>query len=254
MKIATYNITHKFSRITKKEQEWEIRKNFAVKVMKKINADIFCIQEDLPDQLQLIRKKLGYGAITLSSEGQEGNSILYKKNKVKILSHGKFYLSKTPEKPSKFKDAPFIKHCSWAKISCEGKRFFVFNTHFPVPVKNEIRVKCAMVIKKKIKEIAEGNNFIFCGDLNTWPRNYFYKALGKDFIDTFLIKKQKISNTRLPWGKMDLNERIDYIFISKNLKKSFRSYKTVRDRIKHKGILCSPSDHCPVLIEINLAA
>src|SRR5690606_27105168 len=85
--------------------------------------------EDLDQQLT------GYARIGVGREdgknGGEFSSIYYKKERFKLLDHATFWLSETPETPSKGWDAALNRICSWGKFrdKVSKRDFFYFNLH-----------------------------------------------------------------------------------------------------------------------------
>src|SRR5690606_27625292 len=104
-----------------------------------------------------------------------------------LLNTGTFWLSETPEEPSKGWDAAFNRVVTWGQFESIhfGERFYVFNTHFD-HVGIEARINSAELIKNKIQEMT--NNFndpvILTGDFNLTPDTEPIKQLKETFNDS----------------------------------------------------------------------
>src|SRR3546814_14316298 len=59
------------------------------------------------------------------------SAIFYKKDRFRLLDHDTFWLSETPEVPSKGWDAALNRICTWGKFRDKESRkeFFYFNLH-----------------------------------------------------------------------------------------------------------------------------
>ena len=261
--VATYNITHMIMLVASRTLFWHTRKRFVVHLIRMADPDILCLQEDFPPQLSYIVRHTGYASISYKSRdlfNKERDAILYKHSLFSLQDSGQFFLSATPERKSKVLEARSYHHCTWAKLKhhVTKKELFVFNAHFPVPIKDESRAVIGKALGEEIRKISQSAPFVLCGDFNTWPRPWFYDALGKDFIDTFHLQPkahQVEYNTRQEWPgrtRKKAKERLDYIFIPESMKKGFLSYKIFRNKVFYKGKYWPPSDHCPVRVELAL--
>jgi endonuclease/exonuclease/phosphatase family metal-dependent hydrolase len=188
-------------------------------------------------------------------EGRDGgnngeySAIYYKKNKLKLLKSETFWLSETPKKPSAGWDAALNRIVTYGVFSTvnSNKKIVVYNTHFDHMGK-QARENSAKLILHHIK----ANNFskeqlVVMGDLNAAPKEAPIKLLSNHLEDAFttsLLKK--------PLGTFNafnihskLVKRIDYIF-TKNL--AVVEHRHIQKKLPN-GLW--PSDHLPVLIDIN---
>ncbi len=255
MNIITYNI--RYNNPGDKENAWPNRRSDVIRLLKKYKADIFSVQEALYDQV--INLKEGMSGFDYVGVGRDdGNingefsAIYYNSNRYSLLESGTFWLSKTPQIPSKSWDAALNRICTWARLREHDtqKSFYVFNTHFDH--KGAIaRKKSAELILKKIVEIADRKDpVLLTGDFNLTP-------LEKPLV----LIRQKLKDSRqvsksLPAGPMGtfngfdfkstLESRIDYIFVNKLIE--VNSYNVLTDSREGRY----PSDHLPVLTELRL--
>src|SRR3546814_6755240 len=95
------------------------------------------------------------------------SAIFYKKDRFRLLDHDTFWLSETPEVPSKGWDAALNRICTWGKFRDKESRkeFFYFNLHMDHRGK-EARKKSTLLVLEKIREIAGKTHVILSGDFN----------------------------------------------------------------------------------------
>ena len=112
--------------------------------------------------------------------------IFFKKDKFTLLKQGDFWLSKTPEIPSKGWDAKIMRICSWVYLQDikSKKKFYFFNVHYDHQGKIA-REESSKLILERIKTIAGKEPVILTGDFNgdhasTWYRRIADSGILKD--------------------------------------------------------------------------
>jgi len=216
------------------------------------------LQEALYGQITDIQKNLpdyewfGVGRDDGKKAG-EFSPVFFKKSEFILLKHGTFWLSETPDKPSKGWDAALNRIVTWGKFQSKvtGKQFIVFNTHFDHRGV-EARKESAALIRKKIEEMTYDNALpaILTGDFNLTPDQEPILLIKKYLSDAREISQEP------PYGpagtfngfKWDapLKERIDYIFVNDKVK--VLKYAILTDSKDQRY----PSDHLPVFAKIQL--
>ena len=100
------------------------------------------------------------------SEG-ESNNIFYKKDKYELVDSGDFWLSKTPDVPSKDWDSACYRICTYAVLKDKQTGFVYahFNTHFD-HVSDVAQAESVALISSKIAEIAPDIPVVLTGDFN----------------------------------------------------------------------------------------
>ncbi|TXE06664.1 endonuclease/exonuclease/phosphatase family protein [Algoriphagus aquimarinus] len=218
--------------------------------------ELFGVQEALNNQLMDLSNELGYKYIGVGrddgTEKGEYAAILYDAKKFEILDQGTFWLSPTPEKPSKGWDAALNRICTWGKFKDKGgKTFYVFNIHYD-HIGQQAREESSKLVMAQVSKINKENApAILMGDFNVKPDNAAYATItsNPDWQDARLISEIPSygpagSFTGFDWEKMP-DGIIDHVFVKGNL-----------NVIRH-GILTDnygkkyPSDHFPVLVEIE---
>ena len=254
LKVMTYNI--RLSLESDKENSWNNRKDDALALMSYYHPDYFGVQEAVPQQMIDIKTNLkdydfvGVGRDDGKNQG-EYSAIFYDKNKLEVTKSGTFWLSETPEKPSKGWDAAYNRVCTYAffKIKKTGKQFLAMNLHFD-HVGDVARVNSAKLILEKIKKLNPKNvPLTLTGDFNLTDDSEPIKIISKSLDNVFYHSKKTHYGPKGTFTGFDINtipqDRIDYIFV-----KGFEvlSNRTINDRREN---LLYPSDHFPILAEIN---
>jgi len=254
LKVMTYNI--RLSVDSDKENSWNNRKQETMALMSYYHPDYFGVQEAIPQQMIDIKTNLkdydfvGVGRDDGKNQG-EYSAIFYDKSKLDVLKSGTFWLSETPEKPSKGWDAAYNRVCTYAffKIKKTGKQFLAMNLHFD-HVGNVARVNSAKLILEKIKKLNPKNvPLTLTGDFNLTDDSEPIKIISKSLDNVFYHSKKTHYGPKGTFTGFDINtipqDRIDYIFV-----KGFEvlSNRTINDRREN---LLYPSDHFPILAEIN---
>lgn len=254
LKVMSFNI--RLNVDSDKENSWTNRKQDALDLLTYYHPDYFGVQEALPEQMKDIKsglKNYDYVGVGREDGKEKGefSAIFYDTEKLQIVKSGTFWLSETPEKPSKGWDAALNRICSWAifKDKKSKKEFLAMNIHFD-HIGNVARVKSSDLILKKAKELNPKNlPMTLTGDFNLTEDTEPVQILSKNLDDTFYKSETKhygpvgtftgFNVTEVP------KERIDYIFV-KGFK--IKSHRHINDRREN---LLYPSDHFPVLTELQ---
>ena len=254
LNVMSFNI--RLSTDSDKENSWENRKQDAFALMAYYHPDVMGVQEALPQQMNDIQNALkGYRYIGVGrddgKEKGEFSAVFYNAEKFKVLDSGTFWLSETPEIPSKGWDAAYNRVCSYALLNeiKTGKKFWAFNIHFD-HVGNEARVQSANLILKKMQKLNQQNfPVVLTGDFNLTEEAQPIQILSLHLKDSYHHSLTPHYGPKGTFQDFDTqkvsNERIDYIFV-----KGFKvlSSRTINDRREN---LLYPSDHFPVLAELS---
>jgi endonuclease/exonuclease/phosphatase family metal-dependent hydrolase len=256
LKLMSYNIRYDIT--TSNASPWMERHDAISSQIKRYDVDIVGMQEVLDHQrAQLLGDLPGFASIGVGrDDGQkagEYSPIFYKVERFRVLSSGTFWLSPTPDVPSKGWDAALNRICTYAQFFDlkSNQSFWVFNTHFD-HVGEEARMKSSVLILQKIQEVTKGTRqaVIFCGDLNLNDDHPTISFLQAQMKDALLGSKDVKSNMNKTFNNFDLeneaSKRIDYIFT--NEKAEVLTFETVVERF---GI-SYPSDHFPILTSLKL--
>ncbi|WP_199139743.1 endonuclease/exonuclease/phosphatase family protein [Pedobacter sp. ASV12] len=249
--IITYNI--RLNLASDGINAWPNRKDNVKALVRFYDTDILCVQEALPEQFDDLLANSNFDAVGVGrDDGKrkgEFSAVYFNKNRFVKKDGGTFWLSTTPDVPSKGWDAALNRICSWVKLydKANKKEFLVFNTHYD-HVGVQARIESAKLLKKKIQEIAPTLPVVFTGDLNVTPET---EAIAT--IKSFLTDTKDIS-VEPPYGptgtfnafKWDspLKDKIDYVFVNKAFKvQKFAVLSDSKDQRYY-------SDHLPVFVRL----
>jgi len=250
----TYNI--RLSLESDKENSWDNRKEDALALMSYYHPDIMGVQEAVPQQMKDIQNMLkdysfvGVGRDDGKDKG-EYSAIFYDKNKLEVLQSGTFWLSETPDVPSKGWDAAYNRICTYAlfRMKKGGKKFWSFNLHFD-HIGNVARVNSSKLILEKMKKLNPKNLPVtLTGDFNLTDDTEPLQIISKSMTDSYYHSEKPHYGPKGSFQAFDIHtpakERIDYVFV-----KGFKviSNRTINDRREN---LLYPSDHFPVLAELK---
>ncbi|MEE1945552.1 endonuclease/exonuclease/phosphatase family protein [Pedobacter sp. KR3-3] len=249
--IITYNI--RLNVASDGINAWPNRKDNVKALVRFYDADILCVQEALPEQFDDLLANSNFDVVGVGrDDGKrkgEFSAVYFNKDRFVKKDGGTFWLSTTPDVPSKGWDAALNRICSWVKLydKANKKEFLVFNTHYD-HVGVQARIESAKLLKRKIQEIAPTLPVVFTGDLNVTPET---EAIAT--IKSFLIDTKDVS-VEPPYGptgtfnafKWDspLKDKIDYIFVNKAFK--VQKFAVLSDSKEQRYY----SDHLPVFVRL----
>ena len=256
VKMMSYNIRYDIT--TSNASPWAERHSAIASQINRFDVDIVGMQEVLDHQReQLLSDLPGFSSIGVGrDDGQksgEFSPIFYKEERFRVLASGTFWLSPTPDVPSKGWDAALNRICTYAQFfDLEFKQsFWVFNTHFD-HVGEVARMKSSVLILRKIQEVTKGTReaVIFCGDLNLNDDHPTITFLQSQMRDALLVSQEVKSTMNKTFNNFDLEneatKRIDYLFTNKKV--AVLSFETIVERF---GV-SYPSDHFPIVANLKL--
>lgn len=260
LRMMTYNI--RFDNPADGVHAWPNRKELVASVIRFHKADIIGVQEALEYQIQDLMELLpGYDWVGVGRNedgGGEFSAILYRSSVVAVKAAQTFWLSESPDEPgSKSWDSSLPRIATWAHFvtSSDGRELFVLNTHFDHRGE-QARLESARLIKEQVSKLANGLPVIVMGDLNATSEQPPLVLLsdtplsdGRSLRDGFvhsIVPHHGPASTWTGFTKIAADRRIDYIFASEDLPIHYHAILT--DKLEDRY----PSDHLPVLVEVEL--
>jgi endonuclease/exonuclease/phosphatase family metal-dependent hydrolase len=260
LRMMTYNI--RFDNPADGVHAWPNRKELVASVIRFHKADIIGVQEALEYQIQDLMELLpGYDWVGVGRNedgGGEFSAILYRSSVVAVKAAQTFWLSESPDEPgSKSWDSSFPRIATWAHFvtSSDGRELFVLNTHFDHRGE-QARLESARLLKEQVSKLANGLPVIVMGDLNATSEQPPLVLLsdtplsdGRSLRDGFvhsIVPHHGPASTWTGFTKIEADRRIDYIFASEDLPIHYHAILT--DKLEDRY----PSDHLPVLVEVEL--
>ena len=251
MKLISWNVNGIRACLTKGFEE----------VFKKMDEDIFCLQETKcqPDQINL--EFQGYTSYWNSAEkkGYSGTAIFTKQKPINV-TYG----------------IGIEEHDKEGRvITLEFEKFYMVDIYTPNSKRELERLEYRQIwedeIRKYLLKLNETKPVIMCGDLNVAhkeidlknpktnrhnagftdeERNKMTELLDSGFTDTFRYLYPEKENAYSWWSYMgharekNVGWRIDYFIVSKSIEKQIKEAKIYPEIMG--------SDHCPVGLEILL--
>ena len=290
MRVLTYNILYSgySSNDVRKLSQWDPhrawsdRKEDLAKFVRRIDPDVFGLQEACEDQVDFFKQKMPdfgcsgkFRGVEKDGSYMSGSPIYWRKSRFDAGECGTFWLSPTPDKPGSFGwGSPGPRICSWQILTDKNTRVrFCFANMHADHVSAKSKLKSAELVVKRLEEIAKGMPIVLIGDHNvhesdppavlfakTW-RNALYesethpKGPWRSFND-WQVKKGEVSaeeafKTPVEMRVRDrkkFGRRLDYIFVSEGVR--VLSYETSAEMRPSLGLYYS--DHFPVFADIAL--
>ena len=189
VRVISYNVRY----LNQKDGDnnWEFRKHASINMVNDERPTVFGLQEAVKAQVEFLDENLpdyDYYGVGRDDGAEKGEfmAIFYNTNEVKLLDHGTFWLSATPDIPSKGWDGACFRTCTWALFECKatGKHFAHFNTHLDHRGK-EAQREGLKTIAAKIQELVDADVPVFLsGDFNTRTDQPIYEPLKAIMTDS----------------------------------------------------------------------
>lgn len=252
IKVMSFNVKISGSGL----QSNDIRLPRTVKMIEKHSADSVGVQEadkwwtdSLEEALPQYARVGAYRDDGISLG--ESCSIFYLKDKYELVDSGTFWLSETPDTPSKGWDGGCSRVVTYAILKCKDDGFVYahFNTHFD-NVGATAKAESVPLLASRIAEIAPDIPVVLTGDFNTREGSEIYNnLLHCGLRDTkHMADKYDDCATYHDYNPFVFNTKpIDYVFVNGYC-------SSVKSSIVDSGTigLVYPSDHFPIIVEITL--
>lgn len=250
--IATYNI--RYDGHTDLANDWVERKVPISQFVLKNNINIIGFQEVLHNQLLDLHallpnyKHVGVGRDDGKTQGEYA-PIFYDSTRFIALQSGTFWLSPTPQIPSKGWDAALNRICTYVLLKeiNGGELTWVFNTHFD-HIGVEARLHSAELILDQIAELLQAQDapVLLIGDFNMENSDVGIELIRASYKDlTCSMRHTELCSAPTFNGftaTTSDDKRIDYIFGSDQI---IPLKSLVIETPFGRGF---PSDHFPVLV------
>ena len=186
LRVGSYNIRLQPGDIGT-PNAWNERKADMVGLIRKLDLDVFGLQEVYPEQADYLTNSLPqYAMVGVHREDGkregEASPVLYRKDRFESIKSGTFWLSETPDIPgSKSWGTACTRVCSWTwlKDRGTGRTFCFANTHTD-HASELARKEGMLLIISKMREFAPpGTPVVFTGDHNCPETEDPAKAVSK---------------------------------------------------------------------------
>ena len=198
-----------------------------LQLMEKYSPDLLGTQETTHEWNMLLAEELGeeYGMIGLSRGGyeigdgtggkwDEWNTIFYKKDRFTVIDSGTFWLSETPDVPSRVETSSLNRIATWAILEDKrtGEKLMYVNTHFE-HTSEEARTDEAYILQEYLAQKVEDYPVYLTGDFNTYTDSLAYIVMTDLLYDAKANAAEDgsgVDYTYHGYGKVE--DYIDFIF------------------------------------------
>lgn len=246
VKVISYNI--RFANKKDGDNVWQNRAKASPAMIRDYAPDVFGVQEALAVQLEYLDDKLphysfvGVGREDGKKKG-ETMAIFYNTRKVRLLDWGTYWLSETPDKPSRGWDADCKRTATWTLMEMKdsGRKFFYVNTHLDHRGDVAQQKGLELIVEHIAAMNPEELPMILTGDFNVTPEDPVLGGLNTRMLDARKTALKTDSRATFnAWGKSA--SIIDYIYYSGFTECA--EYETIVRQ--YKGVLYI-SDHYPIV-------
>ena len=257
VKMISYNVRNSGKDPYKNDGDncWENRKQASLNMIEEQAPAVIGMQEVLPLQMEYFKTGLPqYGYIGVGrDDGKEAGEVMaifYHKDALSLLDGGTFWLSETPDVPSKGWDAACYRTATWAKFQdkASGKEFYYVNTHLD-HIGEVARLESVKLIIERLSAWSGDNIPVFVGgDLNSPSENAIFVPLAENGCSLARTATPDTDNhgTFNAFGTAPSSIVIDHIYFKGNVQP--KTYKVLNGDYGVPFI----SDHYPVAFEFNL--
>lgn len=258
IKIMSFNV-RTVTKETDANNNWDNRKEACALLIKDQRPSIIGFQEaQYTLQWSYLKEQLasrydGYGVNrddgTESGKG-EVMGIMYDRNVIEKIDGGTFWLSETPDVPSKGFGASYSRNATWGlfKHIPSGKTFYYINTHLDHKVANA-QIEGMKLISQHFESYKDTYPLFLTGDLNIGAGN-----AAIDPIESYMYNARYAAPTSFTDFENTYNAYkvggsgiIDHIYCSDYLK--VVEYHTISEKY---GTANYVSDHYPIYAIIEL--
>ncbi|MFT4257797.1 MAG: endonuclease/exonuclease/phosphatase family protein [Pseudoxanthomonas sp.] len=232
---------------------WEARREQMAGLIAAARPDVIGTQELVAGQGDYLVEQLPryawFGAGRRGDGGDEHMGVFYRKDSLRLVESGDFWLSDTPEIPGSISWGNlYPRLVTWGLFErkADGLRFYLLNTHLPYRDEDgPARERAAQLIQRWLAHLPAGAPVVLTGDFNDLPGSSAYQVLTGVLRDAWLDAPRRDGPGKTFHaftGKAE--KRIDWV-LYRGLKPLRASTLTGNENGRY------PSDHFPVLVEFD---
>jgi endonuclease/exonuclease/phosphatase family metal-dependent hydrolase len=280
--VATYNIRYENQGDADQGNGWKQRCPVITQLIRFNDFDIFGSQEVLNGQLNDLLTGLpeyGYTGVGRDDGLTKGEyaPIFYRKDKIRMLESGRFWLSEIQDRPNVGWDAALPRICTWGKFRIKGTKtsFWFFNLHMD-HVGEKARLESSKLVLEKIRTMCGKERVILTGDFNVDQTTEGYKLLSasdvlQDSYETATVRYALNGTFNAFDPNLKTDSRIDHVFVGKGIRvdrygvltdtyrseigtestRDIKSGNFPKEVSLHQYEPRLPSDHFPVKVELT---
>jgi endonuclease/exonuclease/phosphatase family metal-dependent hydrolase len=232
---------------------WEARRALATKLIRDADPDVIGTQElHKPQGDYLIAQLPDYAWFGTSRRGDDSDEhmgVFYRRDRLRVLESGDFWLSDTPEVPGSISwGHPLPRMVTWALFQriADGQRFYLFNTHLPYREEDEdARTRGVRLLISRIAALPSDVPVVVTGDFNAPPGNPTHAAATSSLHDAWTVAVRRSGPEGTFHGFTGQpDQRIDWVLVH-----GFEVLSATTLDTNEAGRY--PSDHFPLLVELR---
>ncbi len=252
LKVMTFNVRT----ITGNDglNDWNHRRDLFAETIRQLHPDVIGTQElhkqQGDDTVARLPEYTWFGRDRFGKHTDEHMGIFYRKDTLKLVESGDFWLSDTPDKVGSITWGNlFPRMVNWALFESisDHKRFYLLDTHYPYRDSDEdARSRSAHEMNEWIAKLPKDVPVIVTGDFNTGPDSESHTTLTATLKDAWETapKREGPAETFHNFTG-NATKRIDWILYRGVSPTSVQTVTTSKDGRY-------PSDHFPVFADFDL--
>ncbi len=258
-RAMTYNILESYDVPAENWAKWSGRREDMIRQIQSAQPAILGMQEVTQIQKADLEQALpGYEFLGVAREdghtGGESTNIAVNKAVFDVQSSGTFWLSPTPDKPSRGWDAGSTRIATWAHLvrRSDGRRFLALNTHLDSSGRQARLEGSRQIVGWIAANRGPGELVVLTGDLNSGADGQPIRELTSPTLglrDSRLVTKsppQGPQGTYNPPYPVPTRSRIDFVLVDPAIEVTH--YAVLTGHTRSGGVI---SDHLPVTADLS---
>ncbi|MFZ7127745.1 MAG: endonuclease/exonuclease/phosphatase family protein [Desulfobacterales bacterium] len=220
---------------------WDCRKNLVGRLLDRFPADFYAFQEANDFQIDFLKSRLpGFRCIgqRIPAPAFWQNTILFHNPDWQCEISDHFFLSPTPDIPSRFPDSAWPRQCTLGRFTYHRRRLWVATSHFDF--EPAVQEASAGILLDRLRDVPAEEPVLLAGDFNTGPDSVCHRMLttGPDGFQNLFPAPHP--NTFHGFGENGSPGHIDWILFRGPLVPIHR--RVITERVDGRY----PSDHFPL--------
>lgn len=262
MKFLSYNLRNgsiREERNTDVWNNWQHRREAVLDVIRKADADIIALQEDTNEQVDFILRGLQGSHRSFRDpayyEADLSNNALLVRNGIEVSAHEAFWISSDGKTQTQLEGSICMRHATYARLQLTGGALLVVDVHLDHSEDQDFKRREVHLFTGHLSAVCgrPPARTIVTGDFNSVPELPAYRAMHDFGLHDAAPLKGDERPTAIHWAAAPAFERIDYVWLSDDLKDALAGYDVLSGTYQRRdGSPGHASDHCAVLAQVHL--
>jgi endonuclease/exonuclease/phosphatase family metal-dependent hydrolase len=261
MRFLSYNLRNagiREAESTMALHGWNYRRDAVLDLIAKEDPDVLALQEDNREQLEYIRDAFKDSHRPFFDpalyEADRAYNAIFVRSGLKVAASRAFWISPTQGQQSKIDGSVCFRHATCIRLQQTDPALLVFNVHLDHTDDQTVKQREMEVLIELLGEFAgrPPMRTIMMGDLNSVPTTRAYSLLQEFGLRDSARLQGNEDGTFSCWTEGPPLHRIDYIWLSDDLKNALKSYAVVHGAYRRRdGSRGFPSDHAAVSVQFD---